>query len=413
MHIAVFNQYHNSPDCAATSRHYTFLAHLARRHRVSLITTNIWLHQRITDNYPWVPEGVELHAFEVPYENKMGKGKRLVAFGKYAARAMQQGVLIDKPDVIWGISTPLTAAWAAAQVARWRKVPWVFEVQDLWPSFPIQMGAVPGKWLQNRLYALERNLYEQADHIIPLSSDMTEYILRLGIAEDKLTTLLNGTDLALVACSPDPESINIRQQYGIGDRQVILYAGSYGRANDIPLLIDTARRLAARKDICFVFTGEGYHTPSLQEASKSLPSLVILPPQPRHLVFSWFKLAQISLVPFLGLPVLDSNSPAKFFDSLAVGTPVIVTNQGWTKAFLEEHECGWYSPAGDSEALASCILNALADPGALAAAGRRGRLRAIHEFDREQQAETIEHILEKAAFERPLKSGQRLADKLK
>jgi glycosyltransferase involved in cell wall biosynthesis len=413
MHIAVFNQYHNSPDCAATSRHYTFLAHLARRHRVSLITTNTWLHQRITNLYPWVPEGVELHAFEVPYENKMGKGKRLIAFSKFAARVIQQGMLIDKPDVIWGISTPLTAAWAASQVAGWRKVPWVFEVQDLWPSFPIQMGAVPGKWLQNRLYALEQHLYRKANHIISLSPDMTDYIHRIGTSERKVTTLLNGTDLSLVSGSLDPELINLRQQYGLGDRQVLLYAGSYGRANDIPLLIDTARRLAARQDICFVFTGEGYHAPLLREAARSLPSIVILPPQPRHLIFSWFKLAQISLVPFMGLPVLDTNSPAKFFDSLAAGTPVIVTNQGWTKSFLEDHGCGWYSPAGDSAALAACIEQALADPGALAAAGRRGRLRAIHEFDREQQAEIIEQILHKAAFERPLPSTQRLADKSK
>jgi glycosyltransferase involved in cell wall biosynthesis len=408
MHIAVFNQYHTNPDCAATSRHYTFLAHLARRHRVSLITSNIWLHQRITHTYPWVPEGVELHAFEVPYENKMGKGKRLLAFGKYAVRALQQGLKIEKPDVIWGISTPLTTAWTASRVANWRKVPWVFEVQDLWPSFPIQMGAVPGKWLQNRLYVLERQLYRDAKHIISLSPDMTGYIQQRGIAENKVTTLLNGTDLPLASNSPEPEALDLRRQYGLGDRQVVLYAGSYGRANDIPLLIQTAKRLKNREDICFVFTGQGYHAPSLWEAAKSLPSLVILPPQPRHLVFSWFKLAQLSLVPFLGLPVLDTNSPAKFFDSLAVGTPVIVTNKGWTKAFLENHGCGWYSPAGDPDAMALCIQKALADPMALAEAGRRGKLKAIHLFDRGQQAETIERILERAAFEKPLPLARRL-----
>jgi glycosyltransferase involved in cell wall biosynthesis len=395
MHLVVFNQYHSNPDCAATSRHYTFLAYLARRHRVSLITTNTWRHQRLTNDFPWVPEGVALHAFEIPYANRMGRGQRLISFGQYAVRAVQRGMALDKPDVIWGISTPLTAAWAASRVAERRRIPWVFEVQDLWPSFPVQMGAVPGKWLKQRLYAAETKLYRHADHIITLSPDMASYIHQTGGSPSNVTTLLNGTDLDLLAASPEPEELALRQRFGLSDRQVVLYAGTYGRANDIPLLIEAARRLQSRPEICFVFTGAGFHEPLLHEAAKELPSVVVVPPQPRQHIFSWFKLARLSLVPFLDLPVLNANSPAKFFDSLAAGTPVVVTNRGWTKAFVEQHACGWYSPADNSEALAACISRALADPGALAAAGKRGQTVAAQQFDRQRQAVEVEQILER------------------
>src|SRR5690606_32453756 len=102
---------------------------------------------------------------------------------------------LKKPDVIWGVSTPLTAAWAAAKVARYHKVPFVFEVQDLWPEFPVQMGAVPFKPLQKQLYRLEKNLYLQAAHIIPLSPDMETYITDLGVPPAKITTLVNGTEI--------------------------------------------------------------------------------------------------------------------------------------------------------------------------------------------------------------------------
>lgn len=393
MHIAVFNQYHSSPDCAATSRHYSFLAALARRHRVSLITTNAWLHQRITQDFPWVPEGVELHAFEVPYSNRMGRGQRMLSFGQFAVQAYRRGMQLEQPDVIWGISTPLTAAWAASRVAGRRRVPWVFEVQDLWPAFPIQMGAVPGKWLQRRLHAAEKKLYAHADHIITLSPDMAAHIAQVGVPESKVSTLLNGTDLGLLAASPDPEQLSLRKRHGLGDRQVVLYAGTYGRANNIPLLLEVARRLRDRPDICFVFTGAGFQEPLLREAAQELPSVVVVPPQPRQHIFAWFRLASLSLVPFLNLPVLHANSPAKLYDSLAAGTPVIVTNPGWTKTLVEDHACGWYSP-GQPAALAASIEQALADPVALAAAGERGQALANQAFDRRRQAGQIEQILE-------------------
>jgi hypothetical protein len=154
MHIAVFSQYHTNPDCPATSRHYTLLAHIAKTHRVTLLTTPAWKSQRLTREFSWVPPGVKIREADVPYENRMGPARRALAFAQYAAWAVRDGLRIEKPDVIWGISTPLTAAWAAAQVARWRRVPWVFEVQDLWPAFPIAMGAVPTALARQQLYQL-------------------------------------------------------------------------------------------------------------------------------------------------------------------------------------------------------------------------------------------------------------------
>jgi glycosyltransferase involved in cell wall biosynthesis len=394
MHIALFNQYHCNPDCPATCRHYTFLEYLARRHRITLITTNTWSSQRLSNEYPWVPDGVELHAFDVSYGNQMGVAQRFLSFAHFALKAFIKGNSLPKPDVIWAVSTPLTVAWVAGSVARKQKVPWVFEVQDLWPSFPIEMGAVPGKWLQNRLFGLEKRLYQQADHIIALSPDMNRFISERGIPSDKISLLLNGTDFNLIEKSPDPDGRQIRQQYGIGNRKVVLYAGTFGRANDIPLLIATAKLLQGRLDICFVFTGSGYYASQLREASLANPSLIVIPPQARHSVFSLFRLASLSLVSFLDLPVLNANSPAKFFDSLAVGTPVLVTNNGWTRAFVEKNGCGWFVPPGNAPALAKEIIQAIDGKGALEEAGRNGLKAAMKGFDRQRQAIEIERILQ-------------------
>ena len=398
MHIAVFSQYHTNPDCPATSRHYSLLAHLARTHRVTLITTRTWEAQRLTHQYPWLPQGVQMRAADVPYQNKMGPARRVLSFAQYAAYAVREGLLLERPDVIWGISTPLTAAWAAAQVARQRGIPWVFEVQDLWPSFPIAMGAVPTRFAQNRLFALEKSLYRSARHILPLSPDMTRYVTQQGVEASKITTVLNGTDLELAALATPEAVAALRQQQGLAGKQVILYAGTFGRANDIPTLVAAAEQLARqRPDVVCLFMGLGFHEPLVRAAAGRCAAIRLVPPQPRHAVFAWFGLADISVVSFLNLPVLDANSPAKFYDSLAVGTPVVVTNQGWTRALVEQEGCGWYSPAEDAVALAARLAGLLVRPDILRQAGENGRRVAAAQFDRQNIAATVQRLLEDAA----------------
>ena len=399
MHIAVFSQYHTNPDCPATSRHYTLLAHIAKTHRVTLLTTPAWKNQRLTKEFPWVPAGVDIREAEISYSNQMGPARRARAFAQYAAWAVCEGLRIDKPDVIWGISTPLTAAWAAAQVARFRRVPWVFEVQDLWPSFPIAMGAVPTGLARQQLYQLEKRLYQSARHILPLSPDMTRYVTDLGISPEKVTTVLNGTDLELATRATSQAVETLRRSQDLVGKRVILYAGTFWRANDIPTLVAAAEAMAAAdSDAVWVFLGHGFFEPLLAAAAARWPGRIrLVGGQARHEVFSWFALAEVSVVSFLGLPVLDSNSPAKLYDSLAVGTPVVVTNQGWTKTLVEQHGCGWYVPAGAPDALATKLQELLAQPAVLATAGANGRSLAAIEFDRQRLAQRVQQLLEAAA----------------
>lgn len=393
MHIALFHQYHHNPDCPATCRHYTFLAELAKRHRITLVTADAWEQKRLTHAYDWVPRGVELVSLAAPYSNKMNVWQRLQAFGSYGLKALAAGIRLERPDVVWGVSTPLTAAWAAAQVARWHKLPWVFEVQDLWPDFPIQMGGIRNRLLQRQLYALERNLYKSASHIIPLSPDMAQHIQNKGISPEKITTLVNGADLDWLQQPAETAVAEIRERYGIGSRNVILYAGTYGRANDIPTLLQAAELMQAQEDVCWVFTGQGFYEDALKEAAAKGNNIVLAPPQPRQHIFNWFRLAAVSVVSFIDLPVLKANSPGKFFDSLAAGTPVVVTNAGWTKEFVEEHRCGWFVPAGKPQQLAQRLSAALREPEALKAAGLKGAEAARAHFDRQLMVEVLEKVL--------------------
>lgn len=226
---------------------------------------------------------------------------------------------------------------------------------------------------------------------------MSGYVRGLGIAQEKIATILNGTDFGFVDAVWQQDVENLRNKYKLAGKKVVLYAGTYGRANAVPSLMQTIRRMATDENIVFLLAGNGYYEPQLQELANQVPNLLLLPPQPRHAVFHLFKLADLSLVTFNNLPVLASNSPSKFYDSLACGTPVIVTNPGWTKSFVEEYNAGWYAPAEDPAALAATIKQVLGNPEKLQQAGTNGAAIARHLFDRQQMVQQVESILQAAA----------------
>ena len=381
MHVAVFLQYYHTPDCPTAARPYALVERLARDHEVTVVTTRAWEDRRLADRHPWVPEGARLVRFDVPYDNAMGPLARLRAFADYAARAVVHGLRSLRPDLVLGSSTPLTAAMAAATVARGLAVPWIFEVRDLWPDFPIQMGALDWPGLRHALYGLEAALYRSAAHVVTVSPDMEQHV-RTVAPDAPTSTLPYGTDLERVDALSAARKEALRDRLGLDDRFLVLYAGTLGRANAIPTLLEAADRLADRSDVLFGVAGRGYHEDTVRRAARRHDHVRLLDPRPYPDALRLFSVADLSLVPFVDRPVLSTNAPSKFFDSLAAGTPVVVTNPGWTKRFVDRHECGWVVPPESPGALADRVRTLLDHPEALAAAGTRGRAAARRRFDR-------------------------------
>jgi glycosyltransferase involved in cell wall biosynthesis len=398
MHIVVFYQYYHNPDCPAAARHYTLMREWSRSHRVTVITGNSWHRRRLSHDFDWAPPGVDVKMIDVDYDNAMSTPARLKSFGRYALGALSKGIGTRAPDIIFGTSTPLTAAWAASKVARLRRIKWIFEVRDLWPDFPIQMGAIKNPTLERMLRRMEENLYRSAAHIIPLSPDMTRHIAGCGIESSKITTILNGTDFDLLDSIPELHLADLRDEYGLAGKKVVLYAGTFGRANDVRTMLSAATALEDRNDIRFVFLGTGAFEAQVRSAARSSTNMVAPDPLPRHRILTWFRMADISLCPFIDLPVLAANSPSKFFDSLGAGTPIIVTNPGWTRAFVEEHECGWYVPPTSPSALAARLREVLDSPWDLARAGMNARRVAADRFDRIAMAAQIERIMAESMY---------------
>jgi len=393
MHIAVFLQYYHTPDCPTAARPYALVERLARDHEVTVVTTRAWEDRRLAERYPWVPRGARLVRLDVPYDNAMSSARRLRAFLDYAVRALTHGLRTARPDLILGSSTPLTTAVVAAGVARLRDVPWIFEVRDLWPDFPIQMGILDWPGLRHALYTLEAALYRRAAHVVTVSPDMEQHV-RTVAPEAPTSMLCYGTDLQQVAAISSEQTRALRDRFSLDRRFLVLYAGTFGRANAIPTLLDTADRLSDRSDLLIGFAGGGYHEPTVRQAARRHDHIRLIDPLPYPDALALFSIADLSLVSFIDRPVLAANAPGKFFDSLATGTPVVVTNPGWTRRFVNRHDCGWAVPSESPAALATRIRTVLDAPDVLTAAGRNARRTAQQQFDRARILDRYARLVE-------------------
>src|SRR3954468_21532080 len=191
----------------------------------------------------------------------LGYARRLLEFARFAVAATATVVRRPRPDVIYATSPPLTMAFPAIAASLRHRAPLVFEVRDLWPEAPIQMGALTNPLLKRLARWLERFVYRRATHVIALSPGMRDGVIAAGAPSGKGTLGPTASDLELF--SPDRDGADFRERLDLGDRFVCSYFGTMGEANDLTQVIEAAALMD--DDVRFVLHGEGKRKQALKE----------------------------------------------------------------------------------------------------------------------------------------------------
>jgi glycosyltransferase involved in cell wall biosynthesis len=279
---------------------------------------------------------------------------------------------------------------------RWR-APFVFEVRDLWPEAPIQMGALRNPLLQGLARGLERLVYRRAAAVIALSPGIRDGVLEAGAPLLGVELVPNAADLELFGAERDGQEL--RERLGLGDRFVVSYFGAMGEANDLTQVVEAAALLDP-DSVAFVLLGGGKRRPALEELAHRLGASNVLFCDPVPDKASVARLAAASdacLTVFKDVPVLATNSPNKLFDTLAAGRPAIVNTPGWMRELVESHEAGFYARPGDARHLAEQVERLRSDPELARRMGANARTLAERDFGRDQLAERALAVLERAA----------------
>jgi glycosyltransferase involved in cell wall biosynthesis len=404
--VLYFHQYFATRRRSTATRSYELARRLVDRgHRVTIVSRDTRMleagrHERRGKVVAREQvDGIDVLFLNVPYANRYPTPVRLASFTAFTIAASVAGALGRKPDVVFASSTPLTIGIAGLATARLKHAPFVFEIRDLWPAVPIELGVLKSGTAIKSAEWLEQRLYDGAERVVVLSEGAREALVERGIPAEKLVLIPNAADLDVFR--PDVVDEEFRAKHGLEGRFVALYAGAMGRANGLDQLVDAADALRRWGDnrIAIVALGDGGERQRLEERARELglDNLRFLPAVPKEELAGIVGAADVTLTIFAPYAVLETNSPNKFFDSLAAGKPVVVNLDGWLRRLVEANEAGVWVPAGNAEGLAGALSSLAANPEKVEAMGRNARALAEREFGRDEMADRLVRTLEEAA----------------
>ena len=340
-------------------------------------------------------DGIDVRVVNVKLSNKHGLLMRVLTFMAYTMVA-SAFALFARADVVLASSGPLTIG-IPGLVARWiRRRPLVFEIRDLFTEGVRQLGIVRsglGLWA---LQTLETRCCKAANEVVALSPGMAEWVHRHA-PKARVHIIPNAADIELFGTPPrrPPTPAPDRHQ----DHRWAVYAGTLGRANQCEVLLDVAEMLQRQESSArILLIGDGSERARLQQESEDrrLTHIRFIDLMPRSSLSAWLAEATMTLLIFRPLPVLDTTSPNKLFDSLAAGVPVIQTTQGWIRDLLEKEQCGLTVDGQNATDLASAIERIATDETLREAMSQNARRVALEQFDRNTLSDQMRAVLYQA-----------------
>ena len=398
MRILYLHQFFLTREGTGGTRSYEFARHLAAAgHEVVMVTGAAGRSgERRVEGIRVVEVG---GGYDYMRGTAVGYPRRIASFLRFAAGATLAVLREARPHVVFATSPPLTIAIPALAASRRHRVPLVFEVRDLWPAAPIQMGALRSPVARRLARTLERRVYGASAHVVALSPGMRDGVIAAGAPTDRVTLIPNASDLDLF--SPDVEAGDLRARLGLGGRFVSAYFGAMGEANDLSQVIEAAAILKDRGEdsVAFVLQGDGKRRACLEEEvrSRDLRNVVLLPPGDKRSAARLAAASDACMIIFKDVPILATNSPNKLFDTFAAGRPAIVNTPGWQRELVERNEAGVFARPGDPAHLAERVLFLRDRPELARTYGQNARRLAETEFDRRRLAERLRRVLEDAA----------------
>lgn len=400
MHILLIHQAFAAVNEPGGTRHHELARFfVSQGHRVTIIASPVsYLTGEASEGQiTWVEQqedGEQIRIYRTYTYPAFHKSfiHRVIGFFSFMLSSFTVGLRVKDVDVVWGTSPPIFQGVTAWMLARLKRVPFLFEIRDLWPAFAVAVGVLKQPVLIKMSEWLEKFLYRKADMLVANSPGFISHIDKRGGVEIKLVP--NGADAKMF----DPNNIGstFRENHQLTDYFVILYAGAHGISNDLGVLIEAAERLKEYPDIAVVLLGAGKEKENLKNlaASKQLTNVHFLPPVPKSEMNDALAAADACVAILKPIEMYKTVYPNKVFDYMAAGRPVILAIDGVIKEVVDDAAAGISVKPGDPDALADAILKLRDDPVKGEEIGSNGRKAIEMKFDREILANDFLNLFE-------------------
>ena len=389
--IFYIHQYFKTPAESGGTRSYWIAKKMiSSGHEVTMITSKNNLEKDRIDKFI---NGIRVVYFNVNYNQKMSVFSRGFSFLSFSLKALKECINQRKEvDLIYATSTPLTVGIPALILNVFLKKPYIFEVRDLWPEAPIQMGALKNKLFIHFLNILEKTIYKRAKSIITLSPGMQDGVLSKGIKTNKVHMVPNMSKLD--EFYPRPKNKTILKEFKINEHQLnIIYFGSVGKSNGLSKVVEFFGK--TKHDVRLLIAGRGSELQKIKTLilSYDIKKVSLIGDHAMIKISEIVNCCDISLVSFLNLPILDTNSPNKFFDSLSAGKPILLNSKGWTKSLVKKYRCGYFYDYDSFSSFEKTIGEILSNKEKLKTHGKNSRKLAVSKFDKSILTKKISEVI--------------------
>jgi len=325
MKVLYLHQYYKTNHSVGGTRSYEFAKYLTENNIKVNVITGTEIDEKHNEQ-----NNLYVYSTSTKYNNKMSKWRRILAFLEYDIKALFKGLRIKDIDIVFATSTPLTIGLPAVLISKLRKKKLIFEVRDVWPDVPIELGYIKNRLIIKLLRSFELWIYNNSEHIIVLSEGMYNSLISKGVNKSKITVIENLSNLYLY----DQLKENNKPEY-IKDRFVCIHPGTMGHVNGLDFILDVAKCiLELDEDIIFLLIGDGKKKEHLKKRVKKekITNVIIKDPIPKKEIVKIIKSSDIGIMCIDNkYKILEDNSANKFFDFLAAGLPVLINYEGGKK----------------------------------------------------------------------------------
>ena len=321
--------------------------------------------------------------------------RRTLDYMSFMLTSFIAGLFEKRPDVVVATSPQFFCAIGGWALAAIRRLPFVFELRDLWPASIVAVGAMRKSFSIRMLEKIELFLYRRASAIIPVTHSFKRDLIERGIDGDKIHVVINGVDLDRYA--PMPRDAELAAQYDLNGRFVVGYLGTHGLAHALSKVLEAAELIRDRKEIVFFFAGGGAERARVESivAERGLHNVRLIPRQPKKMMPRLWSLCDVTLIPLRNTPVFSTVIPSKLFEAMGMGVPVVMSlPTGEATQIVESTGCGITVLPEDHESLAKALINLVEIPNQLCQM-RQAAIAAAPSYSRDTQARIMTEVLRK------------------
>ena len=300
--------------------------------------------------------------------------RRMLNYASFTLTSLFGLLRAARPDYILVESPPLflsVPAWIFGTV--WR-VPFIFNVADLWPDVAVEAGHVRDGFWVRIMRKMEAWSYRRATLVNAVTAGIRDTLLqKKNVPAGKLLFLPNGADTKHYR--PQPLDGDLAARLGLTGKKIILWAGTLGPAHGIQHILRAAQLLKHHDHIHFLFVGQGSERPAMEALRDctDLHNVTFCDPVAIRDLPPYYSIAQAGLSSLTSIPLNDASRPSKIFPVLASGKPLIFCGVGETARMIREANAGIVVPPENPEALADAVLQLVQNPTLACEMGKNAR----------------------------------------